>query len=122
MPCTVVLCPWRKRSTLPRMMGTFPLPESGQTSKLFSKYCALERVVWRNVRWKKRKRLADRVRGSTKISNHLCRLPPHTMNVPQPHTRDSHALRSAKRGRNSRIRKDRHSNNKDEHLVPRICA
>src|SRR5260370_34780619 len=66
MPCTVVLCPWRKRSTLPRMMGTFSLPESGQTSKLFSKCCALERVVWRNLRWKKHKRLADRVHGSTK--------------------------------------------------------
>src|SRR5258707_9773123 len=106
MHCTVVLCPWRKRYARPRMMGTFSLPESEQTSKLFSKCCALERVVWRNLRWKKHKRLADRVHGSTKYRSTLpLATTLHTMKVAQPYIGDSHPLRSFKRGS---IRNDRH--------------
>src|SRR5258708_35731668 len=106
MRCTVVLCPWRKRSILPRMMGTFSLPESGQTNKLFSKCCALERVVWRNLRWKKYKRLADRVHGSTKYrsTSAACHYTTHYERCPTLYRRFSF-LRSFKRGG---IRNDRH--------------
>ncbi len=45
-----VLCALRKRSARPSMIKTLWLPESGQTSKLFSKCRALEGTVWKNPR------------------------------------------------------------------------
>jgi hypothetical protein len=69
MHCTVVLCAWHKRSTRPRMMGTFLLPEAGQTSKPGSKCCARERVAWRKLRWRRHRRLLDRVYVRTTCSS-----------------------------------------------------
>src|SRR5713226_1061716 len=110
MRCTAVLCAWRKRSAPPSMIRTLLLPESGQTSKLFSKCCdALDRTVWKNLRWRKHRRLADRVHRSTKYQTTSAACPTlHTMKVPQPYTGDSQSVRSGERERNSRIRNDRH--------------
>src|SRR6266498_99382 len=107
MRCTTVLCAWRKRSAPPSMIRTLLLHESGQTSKLFSKCCALERTVWKNLRWRKHRRLADRVHRSTKYRTTSDACPTlHAMKVPQPYTGDSQSVRSGERERNSRMRND----------------
>src|SRR5260370_25980878 len=112
MRCTAVLCAWRIRSAPPSMIRTLLLPESGQTSKLFSKCCTLERTVWKNLHWRKHRRLADRVHRSTKYRTTSAACPTlHTMKVPQPYTGDSQSVRSDVREANSRIRTDRYYKN-----------
>src|SRR6266568_5933271 len=80
------------------MTGTLLLPESGQTSKLFSKCCALGKVVRRSFRWRKHRRLADRVHRSTKHRTTSAACPTlRTMKVPRPDTGDSQSVRSGER-------------------------
>src|SRR6266545_1210701 len=77
IPCTAGPCPWHKRSIRPATAQTLSLPGFEKTSKPSLNCCALPRVVWRTRRWKKQKRLADRVHASTKYRS-SCRVCDYT--------------------------------------------
>ena len=88
MRCMDELCPSHKRSTLLRTTGTVSLPASGLTTKQCSRCCELATVVRKSPRWRKQRRLADRVHRSARYRVTSPLVPaPQAMNVPQSSSR-----------------------------------